>query len=106
MGGWALQDTSGPRADPRAAPSVLVVGSASRDLTPDDPRRWRLGGAVSYGALTLARLGLPTRALVGADAEAASASELAVLRDAGVDVSVARLPHGPVFRNVETPAGR
>jgi len=85
---------------------VLVVGAASRDLAPDDPRGWRLGGAVSYGALALARLGLRTRALVGADAEAADASELDVLRDAGVDVSVARLASGPVFRNVERPDGR
>ncbi len=85
---------------------MLVVGAASRDLTLDDPRGWRLGGAVTYGALTLARLGVRTRALVGADAEAAEASELGVLRDAGVEVSLARLASGPVFRNVETPDGR
>jgi sugar/nucleoside kinase (ribokinase family) len=82
------------------------VGAASRDLTSDDPRGWRLGGAVSYGALTLGRLGVATRALVGADAPAAEASELDALRAAGVEVAVTRLTHGPVFRIVETPRGR
>jgi sugar/nucleoside kinase (ribokinase family) len=85
---------------------VLVVGAASRDLAPDDARGWRLGGAVSFGALALARLGVRTRALIGADAEASDADELEVLRRAGVDVSVARLAAGPVFRNVERPDGR
>jgi sugar/nucleoside kinase (ribokinase family) len=85
---------------------VLVVGAASRDITPDDPRGWRLGGAVTYGSLTLARLGLRVRALVGADADAADASELALLRAAGVEVALARLERGPVFENVEQPGGR
>jgi sugar/nucleoside kinase (ribokinase family) len=108
--GWGLQDTSRPRpnrsAGAEAGPIVLAVGAASRDLTPDDPRGWRLGGAVSYGALTLARLGVRTRALVGADAEGSDSSELDLLRSAGAEVSVARLASGPVFRNVETPVGR
>jgi sugar/nucleoside kinase (ribokinase family) len=82
------------------------VGAASRDLTPDDPRGWRLGGGVSYGALTLARLGVPTRALIGVDGEAAEAAELDVLRAAGVEVATARLATGPVFRNIEAEAGR
>jgi sugar/nucleoside kinase (ribokinase family) len=83
-----------------------VVGAASRDLTPDDPRGWRLGGAVSYGSLTLGRLGVRTRALVGADAEAAEAEELEALRSAGIEVCVARLAHGPVFRNLASVTGR
>jgi len=85
---------------------VLVAGAASRDITPDDPRGWRLGGAVTYGSLTLARLGLRVRSLVGADADAAGASELALLREAGVEVALARLARGPVFENIERPAGR
>lgn len=83
-----------------------MVGAASRDLTPDDPRGWRLGGAVSYGSLTLGRLGLRTRALVGADADAAEAEELDTLRAAGVEVAVARLASGPVFRNLESDGRR
>ncbi|HEX8025563.1 MAG TPA: PfkB family carbohydrate kinase [Candidatus Limnocylindrales bacterium] len=82
------------------------MGAASRDLTADDPRGWRLGGAVSYGSLTLGRLGVRTRALVGADTDAATALELGLLRDTGVEVAVARLAHGPVFVNTESPSGR
>jgi hypothetical protein len=82
------------------SPSVLVVGAASRDVTADDARGWRLGGAVTYGALTLGRLGFRVRALIGADAEAASARELDLLRAAGVVIALARLESGPVFDNV------
>lgn len=113
----ALQDTSGPAsslpAGPRrpdrsrpSPPVVLVVGSASRDLTDEDPRGWRLGGAVTYGALALARLGIPTRALIGADALAATAAELGLLRDDGVEVRIVPLRRGPVFVNDERPEGR
>lgn len=87
-------------------PAVVVVGAASRDLVDDDPRGWRLGGGVSYSALTLARLGLRVGALVGADAAAAGAAELDLLREAGVRVVIAPLRRGPVFVNEETPGGR
>ena len=83
-----------------------MVGSASRDLDAADPRGWRLGGAVSYGALVLARLGVRTGALVGVDADAAAAPELDLLRDAGVELVPVRLSSGPVFDLRETPAGR
>jgi sugar/nucleoside kinase (ribokinase family) len=85
---------------------VLVVGAASRDITSEDPRGWRLGGAVTYGSLTLARLGVRVRALVGADVDAAAASELALLRGAGVEVALARLARGPVFENIDRNGGR
>ena len=91
---------------PSDLPDVVVVGAASRDRVPDDPRGWRLGGAVSYAALAIARLGLRVGALVGADAEAADARELLGLRDAGADVRVVPLASGPVFDNIEEPAGR
>jgi sugar/nucleoside kinase (ribokinase family) len=81
-------------------PVVLVVGAASRDVVPDDPRGWRLGGAVSFCSLALARLGFEVRALVGADHEAAEARELEVLRAAGVTLAIADLASGPVFDNV------
>jgi len=92
--------------DRDAVPTVVVVGSAARDLTDEDPRGWRLGGGVSYSALTTARLGLRTAAIVGVDAQAATASELDLLRDAGVDVRLVSLDHGPVFVNIERPEGR
>ncbi len=91
---------------PAGPPRVVVVGSAARDHAPDDPRGWRLGGGVTYSALTVARLGLATGALVGVDAAAAAATELELLRTAGVEVRLVRLGRGPVFDNIETPQGR
>ena len=91
---------------PSDLPDVVVVGAASRDRVPDDPRGWRLGGAVSYAALAIARLGLRVGALIGVDAEAAAADELDTLREAGVDVRVVPLASGPVFDNIEEPTGR
>jgi pfkB family carbohydrate kinase len=85
---------------------IVHVGSACRDVDPADPRGWRLGGGVTYAALTTARLGLRTAAIVGADAEAAGSSELDTLRQAGVEILVVPLDEGPVFHNVETPTGR
>jgi sugar/nucleoside kinase (ribokinase family) len=87
-------------------PEIVVVGAASRDLAADDPRGWRLGGGVSYGALTVGRLGLRTGALIGVDREASDAPELDRLRDAGVDVRPVVLGSAPVFDNIETPQGR
>ncbi len=85
---------------------VVHVGSAARDIAPDDPRGWRLGGGVTYAALTTARLGLRTAAVVGVDREASTAHELDAMRDAGVDVLAVDLTEGPIFHNIETPQGR
>ncbi|HEY3073004.1 MAG TPA: PfkB family carbohydrate kinase [Candidatus Limnocylindrales bacterium] len=95
-----------PTVDGRRGPDIVVVGAAARDLARDDPRGWRLGGGVSYSALTTARLGLTTAALVGVDRLAAYAPELDLLREAGVDVQLVELDRGPVFENVDTPNGR
>ena len=91
-------------APPRV--EILHIGSACRDVVPDDPRGWRLGGGVTYASLTTARLGLRTAAIVGVDAAAATASELGMLRDAGVMLQLVPLADGPVFHNRETPTGR
>ena len=85
---------------------VVHVGSACRDVVPEDPRGWRLGGGVTYASLTTARLGLRTAAIVGVDSTAATASELDMLRQAGVDLLLVPLDEGPIFHNLETPAGR
>jgi sugar/nucleoside kinase (ribokinase family) len=85
---------------------VVHIGSASRDLTPDDPRGWRLGGGATYAALTTARLGLRTAALIGVDEAGARADELALLRDAGVELRLEGLAEAPIFDNRKTPAGR
>ena len=47
----------GSAAGPVDGLDLVVVGAASRDITPDDPRGWRLGGAASYASLAAARLG-------------------------------------------------
>lgn len=75
-------------------------------MAPNDPRGWRLGGGVAYAALATARMGRRAAALVGADRLAARSTELELLRDAGVTVQVVDLERGPIFENVETPAGR
>jgi sugar/nucleoside kinase (ribokinase family) len=85
---------------------VVHVGSAARDIAPEDPRGWRLGGGVTYAALTTARLGLRTAAVVGVDGEASTAHELVAMADAGVDILRVELPEGPIFHNIETPRGR
>jgi len=91
-------------APPRV--EVVHVGSACRDVVPEDPRGWRLGGGVTYASLTTARLGLRTAAIVGVDATAATASELDLLREAGVDLMLVPLSEGPIYHNRETPTGR
>src|SRR3954464_14357111 len=84
----------------------VVVGSAARDIDESDARGWRLGGGVTYGALTLGRLGLPTTPIIGLDSLARNSHELGLLREAGVEVVAVPLEHGPVFINRETPTGR
>jgi sugar/nucleoside kinase (ribokinase family) len=90
----------------KQVPDVVVVGAATRDLNDEDPRGWLLGGGVTFGALALARLGLRTGVVLGLDAEAASATELDLIRDAGAEIIAVPLDRGPVFTNVETLAGR
>jgi sugar/nucleoside kinase (ribokinase family) len=85
---------------------VVHVGNVCRDIDPADPRGWRLGGGVAYAALTSARLGHRSAALVGADGIAARAGELDLLRTAGVSIQLIPLVQGPVFENLETPHGR
>jgi sugar/nucleoside kinase (ribokinase family) len=93
--------------DPSGRPSLVIVGAASRDLDERDPRGWRLGGSVTYGALLAARLGARVGALIGVDSAAATEGhELDLLRRAGADVRLVPLARGPVFDNVQTPRGR
>lgn len=87
-------------------PDVVVVGAAARDVTADDPRGWRLGGGVTYGALALARLGVSTGVVIGLDPLARDAHELDLLRAAGAQVVPVPLEKGPIFINEERPTGR
>lgn len=88
------------------APDFVVVGAASRDLDPTDPRGWRLGGGVTYSSRLLGQLGLSVGALMGLDAAAAQAHELDGLRALGVITEAVALDQGPVFDNQQTPRGR
>ena len=87
-------------------PDVVVAGATTRDVDAGARRGWRAGGAVSYGALLLARLGLRVGAFVGLDETAMEAGEPVELRAAAVEVVVVPLTRGPVFENVEMPGGR
>src|SRR5262245_15618466 len=93
-------------SDPADPPFVLVAGAASRGITTADARGWRLGGAVTYASLTLARLGLRVGTIAGVDAEAATARELEAIEAAGAIVIRIPLASGPVFEITETGGGR
>ena len=91
----------------RRGPEVVHVGSACRDVAPDDPRGWRLGGGVTYAdADDGPARAADRRGRRGRRAGAAAAAELDLLRDAGADLMLVPLDEGPIYHNVETPAGR
>ncbi|HEY8167582.1 MAG TPA: PfkB family carbohydrate kinase [Candidatus Limnocylindrales bacterium] len=94
------------RGSTAGGPEVVHVGAAARDVTPTDARGWRLGGGVTYAALTTARLGIATGAVIGVDEQASRAVELDTLRAAGVEVLPVPLEEGPIFENIERPTGR
>ena len=85
---------------------MLHVGNVAKDIVPDDPRGWRLGGGVSFAALTSARLGLRSAAIIGVDRVTRHARELDLLRDAGVAIQLVEVSQSPSFDNAEGPAGR
>lgn len=87
-------------------PDIVVVGAASRDLHPADPRGWRLGGGVTYSSRLLGQLGFSVGALIGLDAAASEAHEVAGLRALGVTTQAVALERGPVFDNRQTSLGR
>ena len=98
-----MADSSIGKAEQR---TLVVVGAATRDIAPDDPRGWKIGGGVTYSAIAAARLPIRVRALIGIDDTAANAHEIASIRAAGVEVSLVPLASGPIFDNRRTPAGR
>jgi sugar/nucleoside kinase (ribokinase family) len=88
------------------APTVVVVGAATRDIDATDPRGWKLGGGVTYSAIAAARIGVRVRALIGVDAMASEAAELDTLREEGVELALVPLARGPIFENRRIPGGR
>ena len=67
-----------------------------------------MGGGASYCSLTAARLGLRVGCLLGVDRTAAdeAGKELEMLATSGVEVSLVRLDHAPVFENIEVDGHR
>jgi sugar/nucleoside kinase (ribokinase family) len=67
------------------APDFLTIGHATRDLLPDGG--WRLGGTVTFAALTAQRLGLRAAVVTSGPADV-----VAALREALPGIAVAAVP--------------
>jgi hypothetical protein len=75
----------------------LVIGHVTQDIVPGG---FRLGGTVSYAALTAKALGLRV-GIVTAHAEGLLMPELA-----GITIVALKDGHSTTFENIQTPAGR
>jgi 1D-myo-inositol 3-kinase len=82
-------------AAPADVPDLLLIGPATRDLLPDGG--WRLGGTVTFAALTAHRLGYRPAVVTAAPEDVASA-----LRDLlpGVPLAVIPAAEATTFENV------
>ena len=105
------RSVAGPRGsspgghDPRAAVEVVHVGSACRDLARRSARLaagWRRDVRGAHDA----RLGLRTAAFIGVDDAGARCGGARSPPGGGGDLLLVPLTEGPVFHNLETPAGR
>jgi sugar/nucleoside kinase (ribokinase family) len=82
-------------------PDFLAIGHITRDLLPGGS--WRLGGAVTYTALTAARLGLRPAIITSAPPDVLAALD-AVLPD--LPLSAISSDEATTFENIYTPQGR
>lgn len=82
-------------------PDFLAIGHITHDLLPDGS--WRLGGAVTYAALTAARLGLRPAIITSAPPDVLAALD-AVLPD--IPLSVVSFGEATTFENIYTAQGR
>jgi 1D-myo-inositol 3-kinase len=82
-------------------PDFLAIGHITRDLLPDGS--WRLGGAVTYAALTAARLGLRPAIITSAPPDVLAALD-AVLP--ALPLNVISSDEATTFENFYTPQGR
>lgn len=82
-------------------PDFLAIGHVTRDLAPDGS--WRLGGAVTYAALTAIRLGLRAAIVTSAPPDALAALDV-VLPD--IPLSVVPSDDATTFENIYSPVGR
>lgn len=83
------------------APDILLIGPAARDLMPGGG--WRLGGTVTYAALTALRLGLHPAVVTSGPEDV-----LAALRETlpGVPVTALACDEATTFENVYVRGGR
>ena len=93
-----MPPSAGPPAD------VVVVGAATRDLTDDDPRGWRLGGAVSYRPLRSPGWGCASPRSSGPMPRRRDAEELDSSARPAWTCELVPLARGPVFENIERPS--
>lgn len=84
-----------------AQPDFLAIGHVSRDLLPNGS--WRLGGAVTYAALTATRLGLRAAIITSAPTDLLPALD-AILPD--IPISIAAAAEATTFENIYTSVGR
>jgi sugar/nucleoside kinase (ribokinase family) len=84
-----------------SAPEFVVIGHASRDLSPDGS--WRLGGGVAYAGATASRFGLRVGVLTSAPQDV-----LATLQDALADAAIVNAPahEATTFQNSYAATGR
>jgi len=82
-------------------PDFLAIGHITRDLLPDG--RWRLGGTVTYAALTAARLGLHVAIVTSAPPDVLAALD-AMLPD--IPLSVTPSAEATTFENIYSAQGR
>ena len=81
-----------------AAPDFLAIGHVSRDVTPDDHT---LGGAVVFGAVTAARMGLRPAIVTSAASDFDPGAALA-----GIPVHVVPADATTSFENIDFDGGR
>lgn len=86
---------------PDATPDFLAIGHITRDLLADGS--WRLGGTVTFAALTAARLGLRAAIVTSAPVDLIAALD-AFMPD--IPLSVVPTAEASTFENIYTPQGR
>ena len=82
-------------------PDFLAIGHVTRDLLPDGG--WRLGGTVTFAALTAVRLGLRAAIATSAPPDVLAALD-AVLPD--IPLSAIPTDEATTFENIYTSRGR
>jgi 1D-myo-inositol 3-kinase len=83
------------------APQFLAIGHVARDLLPDGG--WRLGGTVTFAALTARNLGLRVAIITSASPEVLGALKAAL---PGIAIAALPAPSSTTFENIYSDTGR